>query len=141
MFRQLLKGSGAVRSLRCVSGRSFQTANIAMLACRRLPLQVIYARATPQPKQLQVLQSIVSLGLSRGLSTSVAINEKTYGLLADETLHQLTDFFDDLVEKDGNDTMDVSYESGVLTVDLGATGTYVINKQSPNKQIWLSSPI
>ncbi|KAK2547811.1 Frataxin-like protein [Acropora cervicornis] len=31
--------------------------------------------------------------------------------------------------------------SGVLTVNLGAgRGTYVINKQSPNKQIWLSSP-
>lgn len=30
---------------------------------------------------------------------------------------------------------------GVLTVYLGSThGTYVINKQSPNKQIWLSSP-
>lgn len=29
-----------------------------------------------------------------------------------------------------------------MTVNLGLThGTYVINKQSPNKQIWLSSPI
>lgn len=28
-----------------------------------------------------------------------------------------------------------------MTVSLGSThGTYVINKQSPNKQIWLSSP-
>lgn len=32
-------------------------------------------------------------------------------------------------------------QDGVLTVKLGSTyGTYVINKQSPNKQIWLSSP-
>ncbi|PNJ81434.1 FXN isoform 5, partial [Pongo abelii] len=31
--------------------------------------------------------------------------------------------------------------SGVLTVKLGGDlGTYVINKQTPNKQIWLSSP-
>ncbi|KAF7284339.1 hypothetical protein GWI33_022321 [Rhynchophorus ferrugineus] len=35
---------------------------------------------------------------------------------------------------------DVSYGAGVLTIDLGKFGTYVINKQSPNKQIWLSSP-
>lgn len=29
-----------------------------------------------------------------------------------------------------------------MTVSLGPKhGTYVINKQSPNKQIWLSSPI
>lgn len=31
-------------------------------------------------------------------------------------------------------------QSGVLTLDAGAAGTYVINKQPPNKQIWLSSP-
>lgn len=32
-------------------------------------------------------------------------------------------------------------KSGVLTVKLGDKGTYVINKQPPNKQIWLSSPV
>ncbi|KAJ1549013.1 Mitochondrial chaperone Frataxin, partial [Cladochytrium tenue] len=31
--------------------------------------------------------------------------------------------------------------SGVLTVKTGVGGTYVINKQPPNRQIWLSSPI
>ena len=30
----------------------------------------------------------------------------------------------------------------MLTVKLGGDlGTYVINKQTPNKQIWLSSPV
>ena len=32
------------------------------------------------------------------------------------------------------------FQSGVLTLKLGSKGTYVINKQPPNKQIWLSSP-
>jgi frataxin len=33
------------------------------------------------------------------------------------------------------------HQSGVLTLSLGPdVGTYVINKQPPNKQIWLSSP-
>ncbi len=32
-------------------------------------------------------------------------------------------------------------QSGVLTVKVGGDhGTYVINKQTPNRQIWLSSP-
>lgn len=32
-------------------------------------------------------------------------------------------------------------QDGVLTIHFGAThGTYVINRQSPNRQIWLSSP-
>lgn len=29
----------------------------------------------------------------------------------------------------------------MLTILLGKKGTYVINKQTPNRQIWLSSPI
>ena len=35
----------------------------------------------------------------------------------------------------------LSQQAGVLTLALGSdVGTYVINKQPPNKQIWLSSP-
>lgn len=37
-------------------------------------------------------------------------------------------------------TAPVPVQSGVLTLKLGSKGTYVINKQPPNKQIWLSSP-
>ena len=37
---------------------------------------------------------------------------------------------------------DVTLAAGVLNVFLGGEeGTYVINKQTPNQQIWLSSPI
>ncbi len=32
-------------------------------------------------------------------------------------------------------------QDGVLTIQLGSKGTYVINKQTLNQQIWLSSPI
>lgn len=34
-----------------------------------------------------------------------------------------------------------SKQAGVLTITTQDKGTYVINKQPPNKQIWLSSPI
>lgn len=33
------------------------------------------------------------------------------------------------------------FQQGVLTLRLGESGTYVINKQTPNRQIWWSSPI
>ena len=36
---------------------------------------------------------------------------------------------------------DITLADGVLTVKLAEFGTYVVNKQTPNKQIWLSSPI
>lgn len=32
-------------------------------------------------------------------------------------------------------------QDGVLTLALGDKGTYVLNKQAPNKQIWSSSPV
>lgn len=32
-------------------------------------------------------------------------------------------------------------QAGVLNITVPAVGTYVLNKQPPNKQIWLSSPI
>jgi frataxin len=34
----------------------------------------------------------------------------------------------------------VYLQAGVLTLSFPPNGTYVINKQPPNKQIWLSSP-
>ena len=38
---------------------------------------------------------------------------------------------------------DVNYSSGVLKLDFNSEEgkkTYVLNKQAPNKQLWLSSP-
>ncbi|XP_034451758.1 frataxin, mitochondrial isoform X1 [Hippoglossus hippoglossus] len=70
------------------------------------------------------------------------LSEAAYEKLAEETLGALTDYFEDLTEEafTGAD-YDVVFSSGVLTVKLGGDhGTYVINKQTPNRQIWLSSP-
>lgn len=43
--------------------------------------------------------------------------------------------------EDAVDGFDISSAMGVLTIKLGAKGTYVLNKQTPNRQIWWSSPI
>ena len=61
----------------------------------------------------------------------------------DETLDSLSEYFDDIAELDNVPSeLDVSLESGVLTIYVSKNiGTYVINKQAPNKQIWLSSPV
>lgn len=55
----------------------------------------------------------------------------------DNLLESLEAILDDLA----NPEYEVEYHSGVLTLDLANHGTYVINKQPPNKQIWLSSPL
>ncbi|XP_061484635.1 frataxin, mitochondrial isoform X2 [Rhineura floridana] len=76
------------------------------------------------------------------LADKSSLDETTYEKLAEETLQSLTEFFEDLADKPFTpEDYDVSFATGVLTVKLGGSmGTYVINKQTPNKQIWLSSP-
>lgn len=71
--------------------------------------------------------------------------EIIYEKLSNETLEYLAEKFDEIGESELNDEeskyYDVSYSSGVLTVKFSPTiGTYVLNKQTPNLQIWLSSP-
>ena len=76
------------------------------------------------------------------LYCSSAVDSNAYLKLTNETLESINDRFSELIEDyetlDGGDT---TLSDGVLTVKLNQYGTYVINKQSPNKQIWLSSPV
>lgn len=58
-----------------------------------------------------------------------------------ESLLEKLEGLEDYCEKLPTD-FDVILSDGVLTVTFGAKiGTYVINKQTPNHQIWLSSPV
>lgn len=70
------------------------------------------------------------------------LTKAEYEDFADETLDSLTEMFEDIQERlDVDKEYDVSFNSGVLTVKISKSwGTYVINKQTPNKQIWFSSP-
>ncbi|XP_021566868.1 frataxin, mitochondrial [Carlito syrichta] len=86
--------------------------------------------------------SAINLRKSGTLGDPGSLDETTYERLAEETLDALAEFFEDLADKPYTfEDYDVAFGSGVLTVKLGGDlGTYVINKQTPNKQIWLSSP-
>ncbi|KAM6182205.1 frataxin, mitochondrial [Erethizon dorsatum] len=85
---------------------------------------------------------LMHLRNSGTLGNTGTLDETAYERLAEETLDSLAEFFEDLADKPYTlEDYDVSFGSGVLTVKLGGElGTYVINKQTPNKQIWLSSP-
>jgi len=65
---------------------------------------------------------------------------ETYHQLSDTTMNIMLENLEELLDNAGQSTYEIEYESGVLTLGLGDHGTYVINKQPPNKQIWLSSP-
>ncbi len=60
---------------------------------------------------------------------------------ADHTLDVLFEEFERMIEEADVEDGDIELSQGVLTLKLGALGTYVINKQAPNRQLWMSSPV
>ena len=70
------------------------------------------------------------------------LSSNTFESVSDETLESLCEHIEELIDKNPKlAEADVCLANGVLTLSLPKPyGTYVINKQSPNKQIWLSSP-
>ena len=76
-----------------------------------------------------------------------------YHSMIDHSLDTLTSQLEELMETQDIDALeekapqgseegewDVEYATGVINVRLGSYGTYVINKQPPTQQLWLSSP-
>ncbi|CEL57536.1 Frataxin homolog, mitochondrial OS=Schizosaccharomyces pombe (strain 972 / ATCC 24843) GN=SPCC1183,03c PE=3 SV=1 [Rhizoctonia solani AG-1 IB] len=68
------------------------------------------------------------------------ITMQEYHRVSDKTMEALLDTLENLLDEYTELPYEVDYSSGVLTLKLDDKGTYVINKQPPNKQIWLSSP-
>ncbi|KAI7905429.1 uncharacterized protein BX663DRAFT_499691 [Cokeromyces recurvatus] len=64
-----------------------------------------------------------------------------YHRLSDEILEHIISVLEDISDEVDIKGFDVEYSQGVMTLSLGEKGTYVVNKQPPNHQIWLSSPI
>ncbi|XP_063885207.1 frataxin, mitochondrial-like [Scylla paramamosain] len=107
----------------------------------------LHVAAQPLRKPLHQLPSTTSLPAPSVLKAgttrqySVELDDIQYEQISDETLESLSEYLEELVAVDtAPQDCDVLYSSGVLTLHLGTHGTYVINKQTPNKQIWLSSP-
>ena len=86
-------------------------------------------------------ESITSSTTGQKVPDSVLnLNPTQYRHLADETLDTIATDLEDLFEDKGIADADVDNSAGIVTIST-SRGTYVINKQPPNKQIWLSSPI
>ena len=74
--------------------------------------------------------------------TPTPLTPSTYHTLSDTYIETLLHHLETLSETSPD--IDVEYSAGVLTLIHGGKsglGTYVLNKQPPNKQIWLSSPV
>ena len=67
--------------------------------------------------------------------------ENVFHLRADRTLDAIHDtvevWADDMDLRD----LDITYEMNVLTLSFGTKGTFVLNKQAPAQELWMSSPV
>ena len=72
--------------------------------------------------------------------TFVTSSDCDFHFKSSATLQHLSCCIDDWADRHGFD-IDLSFESGVLSIDCGLKGVFVINKQGPNRQLWLASPL
>lgn len=71
-----------------------------------------------------------------------ASRESNFSQKANGYLETLGEKLETWADESSEEEVECEYSDGVLTISLGAQrGTYVLNKQAPNKQIWWSSPI
>ncbi|KAF2613305.1 hypothetical protein F2Q70_00009327 [Brassica cretica] len=72
---------------------------------------------------------------------SSILQEDEFHKLANVTINHLLEKIEDYGDNVQIDGFDIDYGNEVLTLKLGSLGTYVLNKQTPNRQIWMSSPV
>ena len=109
---------------------SYLPAGLGVLDCQRLFNTSVMTREVGSPMDTQ--------GNS---GTSEDLTDKDFHRHADLSLGELYGKLEEVVEAAQIPEADLEYSQGVLTLELGTHGTYVINKQSPNKQLWMSSPV
>ncbi len=68
----------------------------------------------------------------------MALSETNFVTLAEAALNRLTGMVEAMDEED---LLEIEQSSGMLTIDLPSGKQFVINRQIPTQQIWLSSPL
>ncbi|KIM48431.1 hypothetical protein M413DRAFT_440163 [Hebeloma cylindrosporum] len=110
---------------------------------QRIPHQVCAIRRIQRaslPHHTSVQSRMMSTPPPQVNESHLSMDE--YHTIADKTMEGLLETLEELLDAEADTGFEVDYHvRGVLTLKLGSHGTYVINKQPPNKQIWLSSPL
>ncbi|KAJ1338084.1 frataxin [Microdochium nivale] len=125
------------------------------------------ARASGRAKSYSIRPPLATVRLSQCLSSTHMLSRATFGTnaqlhmpispqqlkaatpasLTDEEYHGVADqYLEDVENKyeemaEAREDVDIEYSAGVMKIGLLGVGEYVLNKQPPNKQIWLSSPV
>lgn len=126
--------------------RSAKTAETVVLSSYGSTVRSYHPHATTGSRHNRVL-SVFHRELSSGSvpgCSSVRDDwpEHDFLKLAEFSLETISELVAELyVDSDSAPSdFDVDLSQGVLTISLGEDGTYVLNTQTPNRQIWMSSP-
>ena len=106
---------------------------------RKLPREMVAAMTADgdASSYFESMRSrVAAAGATRSASSAAGDD---YVALADECLDAILEKADEL--SDDRDDVEAELSSGVLTLKIAGAGTWVINKQVPNRQLWLSSPV
>ena len=96
---------------------------------RRLPMALFYSKGKGVVSSLGQYQQQQQ---QRFLET-----EAEFHPIADETLETIQDAMDAVFDGQPQIEYEVTLTNGVLNLTLPPHGTWVINKQTPNRQIWV----
>jgi len=120
-----------------LSSTQFQTSTI-----RRQPFHASIARPkglSPTSEEPEPPKGEKHAGSTAHAAQPATITTDEYHDIADQYIDALVLKLEEMAE-DTTEKLEVEYSAGVLTLNT-KQGDYVLNKQPPNKQIWLSSPI
>ncbi|KAF3070393.1 Frataxin like protein, mitochondrial [Daldinia childiae] len=136
MRANFLKLAQSGRSNLAIAARRASVLNVN----QRLTPMLLSRAASHQPVPMRLFSTSSPVAHQTAPKVDITpITQAEYHDLADEYLDAVLTKFEELQDEYGE--VDVEYSSGVMTVKIPNVGTYIINKQPPNKQIWLSSPI
>ncbi|KAG5476975.1 hypothetical protein LSCM1_05309 [Leishmania martiniquensis] len=111
----------------CASATKSRMAPVVIALARRAAASTGASGATTAPHVVHYSK----LGMD-------GFTDVKFNAAADELLELVETKVDAL---DSSAVEDVSFSGGVLTLETAERGTFILNKQAPNVQLWLSSPI
>ncbi|CAH2351353.1 frataxin homolog, mitochondrial [[Candida] railenensis] len=125
---------------RRISRNPVRTFSSPLLRCSKaVPLRSFQAAILSKPSKPQLRMYSLSTEGELIEDKIDVLTDHEYSSISNNYLETLGDELEALSED--HPQVDSELSQGVLKLDLPPLGSYVINKQPPNKQMWLSSPL
>lgn len=69
------------------------------------------------------------------------VSLQQFHTLSERVLEGIENVAEEFADADPDERVEVEFSGDVLEISVRGGGTFVLNKQTPNRQVWLSSPV